>query len=661
MRALTRAIVAVTTIALVFAFVQCGYAQMSIDGELNIVELMEIAKNEFDLSNEDAVLLYDGKTVTWQADGRLVNHIHKIIWIGTDIGSGQFGDHRVPYDSVNCTFDVETIRTWRDGQWWVTGPTGIVETLPYAVFHAYDYSNLREMMLLHDGIELPCILEISYTIEDKEPFRKGADGLWLFMRDYPIVRSSFSVSFPAEEPCKTHATEDVPEVTVSDDAGAVSHFWTMGPLDAQPQPRTDDPASYIPHVSWSTWDSWSDYGSDLLGVFESAMDVDDLLRHSLDSLVEKARTDAEKAELIAEFVEQTVSSIHYPERYWLWSPRLATRTYSTAYGHGLDRAVLAASLFREAGLTAIPMFISRGYGDVDEGVPTLARMGDVGVAVSGEGFPGCYDPERGDVISITTGGIFARTEWSLEAGNKPSVAMEVIEEVFSDLFDESSDFDMRIDLKYDSEGEKFSGTGCLAADGLANPLAKMRGLSDETKSYLGSVVSSIVDGADVTSYNPSQFDDLRVVVGFEFELKKPDLDSYDRIPLVIGTPSDGIAGMLPDDVQLFHQKRTSPIHLPSEMSQKIEIRLNMKGLETVYQPSDQTIENGAGNFAVTVKADQDRFTIVRELVLTNTAYGAEEWTDLRALLLADQHERNQTLILKTTEDDEEDGELAVDK
>ena len=48
---------------------------MSIDGELNIADLMTMAENEFDLSNEDAVFLYDGKSVTWQPDGRLVNHI----------------------------------------------------------------------------------------------------------------------------------------------------------------------------------------------------------------------------------------------------------------------------------------------------------------------------------------------------------------------------------------------------------------------------------------------------------------------------------------------------------------------------------------------------------------------------------------------------------
>jgi hypothetical protein len=382
------------------------------------------------------------------------------------------------------------------------------------------------------------------------------------------------------------------------------------------------------------------------------MDVDDMLRHSLDSLVEKARTDAEKADLIAEFVEQTVRSVDYPERYWLWSPRLATRTYSTAYGHGLDRAVLAASLFREAGMTVIPMFVSNGYGDVNEGVPTLARLGGIGVRVSSGSFAGYYNPESGDVVSSPSG-LFGRAVWPLDDSNGPKL--------LTDAFDNASCFDIRIDLKYDSESEKFIGTGCLSADRCFNPFAKMRGLSDEAESYLGSLVSSIIGGADVANYNPSRFDIERVVVGFDLELEKPELDDADRILLLLGEPSDGIAGMLPDDVRFFQQQRNSPVRLPSKMSQKIEIRLEMKGLEAIYQPAVLMIDNGAGSLAVTVEADDDRITIVRKLVLMKSVYEAEDWPDLRALLLADQHERNQTLLLKTTGDDEKDGDLAADE
>ena len=92
-------------------------AQMSIDEEYNIAELMTIAGQTFDMANEDAVLLLDGLRQEWSANGKLTTVVHHIVWISTDFGIGEFGDLRVPYDHQRCDFNVTTVRTWRDGQW----------------------------------------------------------------------------------------------------------------------------------------------------------------------------------------------------------------------------------------------------------------------------------------------------------------------------------------------------------------------------------------------------------------------------------------------------------------------------------------------------------------------------------------------------------------
>ena len=171
-------------------------AQKSVTGEDDILELMTTAEQEFDLTEDDAAILLDDISYTWTDNGRLITTVHRIIYVGTDVGVETYGDHRIPYDHANCTFDVVTVRTWRGTQHWETGETGIVETLPYRLEPAYDYSNMREMMLLHDGIEIPCILEVMYTIEDKRPYRGGAEGMWLFQRPHPSVKSRFSLTWP---------------------------------------------------------------------------------------------------------------------------------------------------------------------------------------------------------------------------------------------------------------------------------------------------------------------------------------------------------------------------------------------------------------------------------------------------------------------------------
>lgn len=615
------------------------WAQESISGRHNISELFTIAQRTFDLSKEDAVLLLDSKEIQWLPDKRLEVFIHRIIWINTDWAIDHYGDHRIPYDEAYCSFNVETVRTWRDGRWWETGPTGIVETFPFALRRAYDYANMHEMMMLHNGIELPCILEVAYSIEDKEPFRKGVDGIWLSAREEPAVQSLFSLGVPKGQQLNAFTSADIPEAekTIDEESGLDIYLWKMGPLRALARPHADDPAAYTPHIVWSTWKDWSEYGDQIRNTFKSAMTLDDSLKNRLDSLIDEARIDAEKGDLIADFVSQRTSLIEYPEHYWRTWPRSALRTYETAYGHGLDRAILAAALFKEAGLQTEPAFLGTGYDSIDEGVPTLSRMDGVGVWVSGENIEAYYDPRK-STITEDLAHISGRTVWLPGVDNKPGVRL--------DHKEGRSRIDVLLDLSYDADKDTFKGTGFLNADNCLSPYGRMKGLSGEAKSFLESVVSGILEGASITDHNASLFDPSAVITGFEFTLKKPEEDDLGRLSFEIGEPDGGLFAHLPDDVHLYQQRRNSSIGLQGLMSQKVTLKLDLKDMDIVYLPNEQTVENLAGSFTITVVQKDDHLTIMRELNLAKTDYRPDEWLALRELLLADRHERNRTLLMK---------------
>jgi len=650
-RSKNRVFVLVIAVALAVP-VSTTKAQRSVCGKQDISKLIAVAEKEFDLTGEDAVLLFDGQELHWLPDGRLVRHIHRIILINTNIGMYRYGDHRIPYDDTHCTLKVVTVRTWRDGQWWETGPTGIVSTLPYELDHAFDYTNMRETMLLHNGIEKPCILEVAYSIEDREPFRQGVEELWTFARDEPAVQSWFTLGLPMGQKPHVSVSEGVPEAEKDTDRerGLDIYSWKMGPVDAIPRPRTDDAAAHVPHIVWSTWDSWEDYGNELSRAFRSAMTIDEHLKKYLDSLLESARTDGEKADLIAGFINDRVSSVSYPEHYWWFIPREAIRTYATAYGHRLDRAVLAAAMFKEAGLRADPMFLGVGYGAVDEGIPTLALMTGISVAVSGDNLEAYYDPSSG-TVSNGVSRIYGRTVWLPGSGDRPGVNLSGE--------NEQSMIDVSISLSFDKKEKKFTGTGYYYADNGFSRYDRMEGLAGEAMTFLGSVITGILDGAKVTAFNPSRFSRLGVEMGLEVELKKPEPDDLGRLQLVIGEPSGGVFDQLPDNIRLYHKERSSPVRIASLMKQRVQLRLDLNGLDVVYYPFDQIIENDAGCFSITVGKAEDRITITRELELTRSIYQPEEWPALRALLLADRHERNQTLLVKTAEDNDENGKKAA--
>lgn len=633
---------AIAVLLLSILFAAPSGAQESISGMHDISELLATAEREFDLENQDAVMLLDHEANRWMPDGRLITGVHRIIWINTDVAIDRYGDHRIPYDDASCMFNLITVRTWRDGQWWDTGPTGMVETLPGRLRQAYDYANMREMMLLHNGIELPCILEVAYSIEDKEPFRAGADGIWMFARREPTVQSSFKLEFSEGKGFDFSMSEGVPDPVKKTDSesGLDIYSWTMGPLPAHVRPRSDDPAAYTPYVSWSTWNNWNEFGNYLDGVFKLTAKPDSSLSGQLDSLLKDTRADAEKADIIANFISERTGFINYPEHYWWPFPREAARTYATAYGHRLDRAVLAAALFNEAGFEARPVFLGSGFSPVDEGIPTLSRMDGPGIWISGQDIEAYYDP-RNSVVTAGFARIYGRSIWRPGADDRPDVRLHGN--------NERSRMEVRIDLTFDSGKDSLTGDGFIYATSYLNPYHRMEGLSAEAKEFLNSSASNIIDGIRVTEYNAIRFDLFNVTAGFKLALKKPEADDFERIPIIIGEPSNGLFEHLPDNVVMYEGERRAPVRLPCPLSQKVELRLDLNDFVPAYMPSDQAIENEAGSFRINTTAKGDRIIISRELNLDKILYPPEEWRALRTLLLADRHERNRTLLLRKKE------------
>lgn len=630
-----------TLSAVVFAVLVAAspvQGQQSYDGRFDIAELMATARERFDCSKQDAVILAEGQQVFWLPDGRLSTLVHRIVWINSRVAINAYSDSRIPYDKERCTFTPLALRTWRDNQWWPTDSSGVVETLPFELEKAYDYSNMREMMLLHNGIENPCIAEIAYRIEDKSPFRKGADGIWLFSRQDPAVESWFELGVPAGQSPLTAAENGAPaaEKTTDQKTGLDVYRWKMNVVEAEPRPHTVDPAGDVPHVTWSTWANWREFGSFLETNFDSSAKTDAPLQAALDSLTRKARTATELAGLIAGFINDHTTAIHYPESYWRTAPRPAEQTLASAYGHHLDRAILAAALFYGAGFDARPVFIAQGVGSLTDNVPSLARFGGVKLRVNGNGLDAYYDPADG-TLSSGQSLIFNHTVWN-PGDDRPTATI-------SGTYDRG-EIETRIDLSFDTEMNKFTGTGFLStADGLS-AFDRMSGVDDKAKTYLNSLVSGLLKGATVTEYNPDRFDQSAAVTTFTMELPKPEPDDQGCVVLVLGKPIGGIVDHLPSDIQAYILQRRSSVRLPFLMDQKIEFRLNLAPWKTVFYPVNQTIENAAGQFTVSSEVKDSQLVVIRELKLTKAVFKPEEWPLLRQLLLAENHEKNRTILLK---------------
>ena len=116
-----RKIIILFSLIVIFTFnLKSSFCQTSISGEQEIDELMKIAAENYDMNNQDAVILFDGVKNHWTENQRQTKFVHRIVWINSSVAIRRYADIPVEYDIERQSFHLITLRTWRDGQWWET-------------------------------------------------------------------------------------------------------------------------------------------------------------------------------------------------------------------------------------------------------------------------------------------------------------------------------------------------------------------------------------------------------------------------------------------------------------------------------------------------------------------------------------------------------------
>ncbi|MBN1885030.1 MAG: DUF3857 domain-containing protein [Candidatus Krumholzibacteriota bacterium] len=618
-----------------------GAAVMGVSRGHDLDALLARAGETVDLGAHDAVVLLESRTVDLSEPGTRRTTVHRVVRIATSLAIRRHADLRIPRDGDTSTLNVLLLRTWRDGRWWPSesgiSETAVVETLPRAAATADDYTGMRETMLLHDGVELPCVIETAWEIAERIDPGAGSDGRFIFRQSDPAVVAELELVLPAgAEPQFAGANGAPSPSRDTGENGETILRWEMtalAPLGAHP---AGDPARWVPAVSWSTWRDWPALGLAIsTAVDAAAADLGFALADTVTALTRHEPSDAARARRVAAFIDETVRPVLSDASCWRAAPRPARRTWETAYGHALDRLVLAAGLFRAAGLVADPLLVGTSPGPIDETVPGLFPFGRLLLHVSGSGFSftALYDPVDG---SLATGADLFASRVAWEPGNDDSprapegsmapAGLEI------DLFLEPAD-----------DGG-WTGRGYLRADGLFSPYDEMTGAPGAAEKHLGTLAGALIAGAEAAGFDPDRFTPERVATSFPLSVSAPEPDDRGRTRLVAGDPPGGMLALLHGDVRLYETSRIAPVILPCPLVQRVRLDLPDDG-RIVTLPEPREVANAAGRFTLTVRRDGDRVTIERKISIGTPAIAAADWPLLRALLLEEADAANRTVIL----------------
>ncbi len=119
-------------------------------------------------------------------DGRVIQHVYEKIKINGFTGMKRAGEWFHTYNPELTEVSIlKSVTHNSEGQVISSPDNAILDFSPYSVENAPDFSNIREKIVSHTGLEPECIIEFEYEIKDKVPHRLV---LFLDLRDRFFIK-----------------------------------------------------------------------------------------------------------------------------------------------------------------------------------------------------------------------------------------------------------------------------------------------------------------------------------------------------------------------------------------------------------------------------------------------------------------------------------------
>lgn len=123
---------------------------------------------------------------TLQADGTQVYRQSKVLTLYTHTAMNRtYGESFITYDPRYQTLQIhESYTRQKDGNIVKTPANALVEVLPSAAANAPAFNALREMVVVHTGLELGATIYLDYSITTKPGYLPGfrSAGCWSTLR-----------------------------------------------------------------------------------------------------------------------------------------------------------------------------------------------------------------------------------------------------------------------------------------------------------------------------------------------------------------------------------------------------------------------------------------------------------------------------------------------
>lgn len=176
------------------------------------------------------------KTYTLRADGSQELRVQKELTLFTHAAmNGLYGETFIVYDPEFQELTIhESYTRQKDGTVIKTPSSALVEVLPSSAANAPAYNHLKEMVVVHTGLELGATIYLDYSIVSKAGYLPELDVCCPVKELSPVKEFIFRLNVPAGKSVRYELLNASAKPVIAQGNGMKSFIWTL--KDVAPRP-----------------------------------------------------------------------------------------------------------------------------------------------------------------------------------------------------------------------------------------------------------------------------------------------------------------------------------------------------------------------------------------------------------------------------------------
>ena len=527
------------------------------------------------------------KTWTLNADGSQEFRYDMELTLFTHTAmNGTYGESFIVYNPQYQELKINSSYTkQKDGTIIKTPDNAFVEVLPRNAADAPAYNHLKEMVIVHTGLELGATIYLDYTVTSKPGYLPEVDIFEELLQSSPVKEYTLTIVTPEVKELAYTLTNNPAKASVKRSGGTCTTSWTLRNLPASSRaPFVYVKNGDVPFLAATTYASEGEALATLLKQFNPSGDPQ--LTTLAESLTEGEKKDEDKLEAILEYTTNHIANNGLTLDQTGYRLRPADAVISTAYGTEVEKANLLAGLLDGAGFKAEPMATYQAYADKGLALKAVDQL-FVSCMVNGELYLfSTSSTHRPQTVNFDRTPLF-----SLQTGKPVAIAVPQDYQIKSDIAVRFKDGKVTTSTK-ESVGKELM------------PYFTTGNSENEQTAPL-----KVENGYATISLPDAEYGFSHLPYGY--------LNSQRKENLLIPRP--------------VNEVYTYTIECPENM----ELRT---------PETDKTIRNAAGSLTISVKKNGRTATVTRSLELNKQLYTPAEYKELRQLLTEWSDVNGKTLL-----------------